>query len=102
MRRETEQRLVEIHRGHDCETWRLLLEDSAQAAVNATTYREYQLRHGTVQTVPGGHQFYADTTGKPDAFHMDTDHHSGPGCAVCEDVWCDMCSPDVYKEQCPG
>lgn len=102
MRQETERRIAEIHRGHDCETWNLLLEDSAQAAVNATIYREYTLRHGTVQTTPGGHQFYADAQGKVDNFHMEGDLHNGPGCAVCEEAWCSGCSPEIYQERCPG
>lgn len=79
-------RIAEIHRGHGCETWHVLLEDSAEKAVRRTEYHEWEARHGTIQLVPGGHQFRADETGRRPEWFEAGDYAGGYVCAVCDEL----------------
>jgi hypothetical protein len=100
----TEQALIELHRGHGCETWTLLVEDSIKAAINRTTYREWVQRYGLIQFIPGGHEFPLDEDGKTLA-KMDAGDRCTylQPCARCDDSWCIYCEPNrAETEVCPG
>ena len=51
--------------------------------------------------VPMGHEFYLDDD-DIDPFFTSHGYHNGPGCALCHDVWCHHCTPEIYTEQCPA
>lgn len=98
---DLERRLVEMHRGHNCETWNLLLGEEAARATRRIEFIEYELRYGTRIKVPGGHEFYLDGSGEIDSWRVDGDYHNGPACAACDESWCEHCHEGVYTEQCP-
>lgn len=79
-------RIAEIHRGHDCQTWHVLLEDSADSAVRQVEYREWTERRGTIQLVPGGHPFRADETGLQPEWFEAGDYAGGYVCIVCDEL----------------
>ena len=55
----------------------------------------------TKALVPMGHEFYLDKWGGVDIFFMESGYHNGPGCSLCDDLWCEHCEPEVYTETCP-
>ena len=49
-----------------------------------------------------GHEFYLDDDDDIDPFFTSHGYHNGPGCALCHDIWCHHCTPEIYTEQCPA
>lgn len=53
--------------------------------------------------VQDGHAFETDKKDPESlADYESGDMHNGPHCLICEDYWCQHCSPDIFKEKCPG
>jgi hypothetical protein len=53
------------------------------------------------QAVEDGHTFRLDSTGDIDIWALDIDYHNGPYCTSCDEVFCEHCIPEIYREPCP-
>lgn len=51
--------------------------------------------------VRDGHLFESDKDGN--RLYIEAgDHHGGPHCVICDEYWCEHCSPEIFTEKCPG
>jgi hypothetical protein len=46
-----------------------------------------------------GHKLKLDDDGTVDSFALDYEHHNGPMCVLCDEMWCEHCRDEI--KPCP-